>query len=377
MIKPIEFLNALKKAKIQFVTGVPDSLLKEICACIDKIFSKKNHIIATNEGSAVAMEIGHYLASKNPAVVYMQNSGMGNSINPTTSLADPKVYGIPIIFLIGWRGELLKNGKQLKDEPQHIKQGKITLEQLKILKIPYKIISSKTKNIKLIIKKFKKLALKRSGPVALVFRKKTFLPFKNFEKNKGFNLISRENAINEIIKKLNKNVIVVSTTGMASRELFELRKLKKQSNIADFLTVGGMGHVGQIATGIALKKPNKKILCIDGDGSILMHMGSLAINAQCSNLTHVILNNECHDSVGGQPTKGNVVNFASIAKSCGYKNTKIIKKNENINRIIKKQIYKKGSSLIVVKCKKGSRPNLGRPNQNLFKRKREFMNLIK
>ena len=174
MIKPFNFVQTLRKLKIKFVTGVPDSLLKDICNYIDKSFPKNKHIIATNEGSAVALAIGHYLASKKPALVYMQNSGLGNIINPTTSLADPKVYGIPIIFLIGWRGENLKNGRQIKDEPQHLKQGKITLRQLEILEIPYKTIDRKTKNVDFILKKLKKLALKRSGPVALVVKKGAF-----------------------------------------------------------------------------------------------------------------------------------------------------------------------------------------------------------
>ena len=163
---------------------------------------------------------------------------------------------------------------------------------------------------------------------------------------------------------------------MASRELFELRKFNKQSNRGDFLTIGGMGHANQIATGIALEKPKKKILCIDGDGSVLMHMGSLAISAQCSNLTHIILNNESHDSVGGQPTKGGNVNFATIAKSCGYKNAKIVKKSSEISRVVNKEINKKGSSLIVIKCRKGYRSNLSRPNQNLFNSKKKFMNFL-
>ena len=376
MIKPDIFLNALKKVKIKFVTGVPDSLLKDICASIDEKSPKNKHIIATNEGSAVGLAIGHYLASKNPALVYMQNSGLGNSVNPIVSLADPKVYGIPIIFLIGWRGEKLNNGRQIKDEPQHLKQGKITLKQLEILEIPYKTIDYKTKNINFILKKLKKLALKRNGPVALVVRKGTFLKYKNSKINKINNFISREKAINETIKKLNKKVVIISTTGMASRELFELRKFNKQSNTGDFLTIGGMGHANQIATGIAFEKPQRKILCIDGDGSLLMHMGSLSVSAQCTNLTHIILNNESHDSVGGQPTKGENVNFIKIAKACGYKNAKIIKKSSEISRTVNKEINKKGSSLIVIKCRKGYRANLSRPNQNLFKSKKKFMNFL-
>ena len=376
MIKPTDFVKALKKAKIRFVTGVPDSLLKEVCACIVKKFPKNKHIVATNEGSAVALSIGHYLATESPALVYMQNSGLGNSFNPITSLADPKVYGIPIILLIGWRGEMASDGKQIYDEPQHKKQGIITLDQLKTAGIPFKIINNKTKKVETILKNLKNLAIKRKGPVAIIVRKKTFSSFVISEKNKNKNFISREQAIHEVIKKLPKNLVTISTTGMISRELFELRKMNKQNPLNDFLTVGGMGHANQIASGIALEKPRKKILCIDGDGSVLMHMGSLAISSQFPNLTHVILNNEAHDSVGGQPTKGDVVNFAKVAQACGYNNTKIITKKSEISKNILKEINKKTSSLIVINCKKGYRNNLGRPKGNLFDRKRIFMNYL-
>jgi phosphonopyruvate decarboxylase len=376
MIKPIDFVKALNKTKIRFVTGIPDSLLKEVCGCIDKRFGKNKHIIATNEGSAVALSIGHYLATKSPALVYMQNSGLGNSFNPIVSLADPKVYGIPIILMIGWRGEIAGYGKQIHDEPQHKKQGLITISQLKTVGIPFRIINNRTKKIKIILKDLKNLAIKRKGPVAIIVRKKTFSSFMISKKSKDKNYISREQAIKEIIKKLPKNLIVVSTTGMISRELFELRKMNKQNSNTDFLTVGAMGHANQIAAGIALAKPQKKILCIDGDGSVLMHMGSLAISSQFPNLTHIILNNESHDSVGGQPTKGDVIDFTKIAKACGYKNNKIIKKKSEINKNILKEISKKSSSLVVIKCKKGHRSNLGRPKPNLSNRMKMFMNYV-
>jgi phosphonopyruvate decarboxylase len=211
----------------------------------------------------------------------------------------------------------------------------------------------------------------------LLVRKKTFSSHSFSKKNRVQNFISREQAIKEIIKKLPRNLVLVSTTGMISRELFELRKMNKQSTYGDFLSVGGMGHANQIAAGIALEKPKKKILCIDGDGSVLMHMGSLAVSSQFTNLTHVVLNNEVHDSVGGQPTKGDVVDFTKIARACGYKNTQIIKKKNEISKSILKGINKKTSSLIVIKCKKGHRNNLGRPKENLSNRKKMFIAYLK
>jgi len=375
MIDPDNFLSALKKAKISFVTGVPDSLLKDLCACIQNKL-KKNHIIATNEGSAIGLAIGHFLATKKPALVYMQNSGLGNAINPLTSLASNEVYGIPMILLIGWRGEILKNNKQIKDEPQHKKQGKITLSQLKLLNIPYKIINSKTKKINLIIKSLKNIALKKRTPVAIVVKKNTFSKLEDSSKKYLKNYLYREDVIKEITKEIKEKHFIVSTTGMASRELYETRKLSNQNSYKDFLTIGGMGHASQIATGIALMKPKKKIICLDGDGAALMHMGSMAISSQCKNLIHIIINNKSHDSVGGQPTKGETLDFTKISKACGYKYNKVIKQKKDIRKEIRKALNKKDNSLIVINCKKGFRKNLGRPNQSLQLRKNMFIKYL-
>jgi len=375
MISTNDFLFALKKAKIKFVTGVPDSLLKDFSACIQKNF-KKNHIISTNEGSAVGLAIGHFLATKKPALVYMQNSGLGNVINPIASLASSEVYGIPMILLIGWRGEITSNNRQIHDEPQHKKQGKITLAQLKLLNIPYKLINKNTKNIRSLINNLKKISLKKKKPVAIVVRKNTFSKFNNFPKNTIKNNFYREDAIREIIKEVKEKNFIISTTGMASRELYEARKFLKQNTYKDFLTVGGMGHANQIATGIALMKPNKKIICIDGDAALLMHMGSMAISSQCKNLLHIIINNKSHDSVGGQPTKGETIDFTKISKACGYKYNKIVKEKKNIRKEIRKALKKKNNSLIVIDCEKGYRKNLGRPKENLQIRKSMFIKYL-
>ena len=372
MINPEYFLNALKKLKINFITGVPDSLLKDFCACVQKK-SKKNHIISTNEGSAIGLAIGHFLSTKRPALVYMQNSGLGNAVNPLTSLASNEVYGIPMILLIGWRGEIIKNKKQINDEPQHRLQGKITLEQLKLMNIPFKIIDQKTKNIEKIIGNLKNISLKKNKPVAIVVRKNTFSKFTVQNEIKSKNIFFREDAIKEIIKEIKKNDIIVSTTGMASREVFETRKTLNQNTFKDFLTVGGMGHANQIAAGIALNKPRKKVICIDGDGALLMHMGSIAISAQCKNLIHIIINNKAHDSVGGQPTKGEIIDFTKISKACGYNYNKIINKKQEIKKEIKKALKKRNNSLLVINCQKGYRKNLGRPNQNIKLRKKLFI----
>ena len=338
MINPDQFINIIKKNKIDLITGVPDSLLKNLTNRIDKKF--KNHFISTNEGSAIAFAIGQYLSTKKPGLVYLQNSGLGNIINPITSIAHPKVYGIPIFLVIGWRGEI-KNFKQINDEPQHKKQGAITLNQLKLLDIPFKIINHNTKNLDKIFKTLLKISEKKQSPVALVVRKNTFKNLDNKKIQITKKYLYREEIIKDIVETSKNDNIILSTTGMASRELSEIRKLKKQNDLKDFLTVGGMGHVGQIAAAIAMNKRKSKVICIDGDGSLLMHLGSLGLSSKFKNLIHILINNKSHDSVGGQPTLGKSINFVKIAKICGYKNTILIKKKSSIKKNLKKAFKQK------------------------------------
>jgi phosphonopyruvate decarboxylase len=366
MINPDAFCSALKKVGYSFVTGVPDSLLKELSKNFIKKF-KKNHMISTNEGSAVGFAIGYYLGNKKPAVVYLQNSGLGNIINPITSLANPKVYGIPMLLIIGWRGEI-KNKIQINDEPQHKFQGEITLKQLKLLDIPFKIINSKTKNFIKIIKSLKKKSISSNTPVAIVVRKNTFFKsIYNFSDRKKYNF-AREDVIKDIINETkNKNVVIVSTTGMTSRELYELRKKNNQNLFKDFLTVGGMGHASQIAAGLAFNS-KKKIICIDGDGSMLMHTGSMGISAQINNFLHIIINNSSHDSVGGQPTLGKTLNLKEIGRNFGYNTCYSVSKKNQFKKLLSKCIKKNKSSIIVVNCDKGFRKDLGRPEKNMKKR---------
>src|SRR5664280_2236945 len=282
MLNCAKFFELLTSKGTDFYCGVPDSLLKSFCAYLqDSVPSNKNFITA-NEGAAVGLAAGVYLATNKPALVYMQNSGEGNAVNPLTSLADPKVYGIPMLLIIGWRGE-----PGVKDEPQHVKQGEITLELLKMLGIPYEALKKNT----------------TPSPYSL----------------------TREDAIQIILKIAStiNNPVFVSTTGMASRELYESRIKMGQKGDSDFLTVGSMGHASSIALGIALHAPDRTIFCIDGDGAMLMHMGAITTIAESgvTNLKHIVINNGAHDSVGGQPTCGFKVNFGKIAKACGYQKT--------------------------------------------------------
>ena len=316
MINCKDFYEILKNHEIEFFAGVPDSLLKDFCAYItDNIPSEKN-IITANEGGAVALASGYHLATKKIGLVYMQNSGQGNAANPLISLADPDVYSLPILLVIGWRGEPDK-----KDEPQHVKQGKITLNFLETLGIPYEILPDTIEEAKQSIEKASKLMKENSSPYALVIKKETFEPYELQNKTKTDFELNRECALKLVVDNLQSNSIIVSTTGKTSRELFEYRKELNQDHEKDFLTVGSMGHSSQIALGIALSKPDRNIYCFDGDGALIMHMGSLAITGQKSpkNFKHIIFNNGSHDSVGGQPTAAFNINISQIAKACGYK----------------------------------------------------------
>ncbi len=376
MIEPIELIASLEKLDIRFVTGVPDSLLKNACASIMSCFPPDRHIIATNEGSAVGLSIGHYLATGRPALVYMQNSGLGNVVNPVTSLADPQVYGVPMVFMIGWRGEILADGKQLHDEPQHVKQGQITLKQLEILGIPYRIVDSNTTMIEPVLSELIGIAISRSGPAALLVRKQTFAPFKLTKPDHEKSQISREAAIAAVVASIPEDVPIVSTTGMASRELFELRKASGSGHHRDFLTVGGMGHAVQIAAGIALARRDRKVVCLDGDGAILMHMGGLTISADCSNLLHIVINNGAYDSVGGQPTKGAFLDFTKIAASCGYARVFRSVTTDEITTNVQTMLGSGVSSFLEIKCRTGARADLGRPDLTPLQNKLDLMRFL-
>lgn len=374
MIDPGNFVEVLQKNGISFFTGVPDSLLKDVCAYINQKLPASSHIIATNEGSAVGLAIGHYIATKNTALVYMQNSGLGNAVNPLASLADSMIYGIPVLLMIGWRGEIYNDKKQYKDEPQHMKQGQITLDQLDLLGISWEIVDADC-DMEAKVKKLTKLAKDQSAPVAMVVRKGTFSAFKEeFSEDKA--LPKREKVIAGILDHLPDNFPIVSTTGMASRELFELRKFKNSGHQRDFLTVGGMGHALAIASGISSARSNIKVVCIDGDGALLMHMGALAISSQINNLIHIVLNNGAHDSVGGQPTRASELSLSDIARCCGYSLSLLIDDFTNITEIINEVVSFKGSVFLEIKCRRGSREDLGRPDRTPLENRDELMNFL-
>ena len=373
-INPIDFYDELAKHDIHFFTGVPDSTLKEFCLCIDDQIDAQNHIITANEGSAISLASGYFLAKKSIPLVYMQNSGFGNAINPLLSLCDPEVYSIPLVIMMGWRGE-----PGIKDEPQHIKQGKIQIELLETLGIPYEIISKDDMQFTKNISKAINVAKDRNTPVVILIKKNTFSKYKKKPKIIDKTLLLREKALELILDQLGNDTIVVSTTGKTSREIFEIRERKRQSHRQDFLTVGSMGHCSSIALGIALAKPNRKVVCIDGDGSMLMHLGNLTTIATLKpkNLIHILLNNEVHESVGGQETAAKNLDLTKIIKALGGSRVfKVESKDKLINTLVK-LLSLKGPIFLEIKINQGSRDDLGRPTVKPIDNKVNFMNFLK
>ena len=373
MIQPKDFIEKLRAGGVEFFAGVPDSLLKNLCAYITDNISRENNIIASNEGGAVGLAAGYHLATGKTGCVYMQNSGEGNAVNPLLSLMDADVYKMPLLLVIGWRGE-----PGVHDEPQHVKQGKVTLSLLETMGIPYSVLDENwEKQTDEVLQTIKET----NGIYALIVRKGTFEDYKlQNQINQDWSL-AREEAIKIVVDKLREDDIIVSTTGMISRELFEYREAKGQGHAHDFLTVGSMGHASQIALGIALQKPNKRVIVFDGDGALLMHMGGLAIIGDYNpkNVVHIVFNNGAHDSVGGQPTVGQKINIETIAKAVGYQGVVSVDSQEALlfamNHVNNDIID--GVSLININVRKGNRKDLGRPTTTPRQNKEAFMQNLK
>lgn len=358
-----------------FFTGVPDSQLKALC---DHLFQKyqtdpRHHVIGANEGSCAAMAAGYHLATGKTPVVYMQNSGQGNMINPTASLLSDKVYGIPCIFIIGWRGE-----PGIHDEPQHVYQGEVTLKLLEDMDIAAFVIDKDTTEdmARHKMEEFGKL-LEKGKCVAFVVRKGA-LVYDKKAVYKNRHLMKREEIIRHVAQVSGEDPIV-STTGKASRELFEIREEKGQGHSYDFLTVGSMGHASSIAAGIAFQKPDKKIWCLDGDGAALMHMGAMAVigAGRPDNLIHIVMNNEAHETVGGMPTAAAKADLPGIARACGYDRAVTVEDFESLDRELQKAKSGKSLTFIEVKCAIGAREDLGRPTTTPLQNKQWFMECLK
>lgn len=357
-----------------FYTGVPDSQLKALCNYLMDRYGidPKHHIIAANEGNCTALAAGYHLATGKVPVVYMQNSGEGNIINPVASLLNDKVYAIPVVFIVGWRGE-----PGIHDEPQHIYQGEVTVKLLVDMDIATFVIGKETTEEELATKmeEFKEI-LATGKDVAFVIRKGALTDAPKVE-YKNENHMVREEIIQHIVKASGEDPIV-STTGKASRELFETRVANGQSHKYDFLTVGSMGHSSSIALGVAINKQNQRIWCVDGDGAVLMHMGSMAVLGanKPKNLIHVVINNGAHETVGGMPTVAGNIDLVGVAKACGYPNAVCVDTFEDLDKELEAAKARGELSLIEVKCSIGAREDLGRPTTTALENKQNFMEYL-
>ncbi len=374
MIRPSYFYDLLIKNGTDFFAGVPDSLLKNLCAYITDNAPASNHIISANEGSATGLATGYHLATGKIPMIYMQNSGEGNMVNPLMSIADPDVYSIPMLIVIGWRGE-----PGVHDEPQHVKQGKVTCDLLDAMKVPYEILSDNEADLPSQFDKAYKYIKDNNAQYAFVIRKGTFDDYSLKNNIPVSGNMSREQAIEKIMLGADDSTAFVSTTGMISRELYELRDKYNQGHDRDFLTVGGMGHASQIALSIALQQKERQVFCLDGDGASIMQMGGMATigSRKPHNYVHFVLNNGAHDSVGGQPTVGRQIDFCKIAEGCGYENIVKVSTLEELDNVLSSSDTKDKLTFVEVLVTKGARKDLGRPKSTPVENKIALMDFLR
>lgn len=369
-MKAARLLSCLEKMGIDTIAGVPDSTLKQFCDGVQTYQGGLKHYVTANEGAAVGLAIGSFLASGKPACVYMQNSGIGNAVNPLASLANSDVYGVPILFIVGWRGE-----PGVKDEPQHVFQGKITCELFETLAVPYSVIDQNTTDEEMdaILREADK-TLAQGDQFAVIVKKGTFEKAEPFTWLNG-NVMRREEVLGHMLRVLPRDTVIVSTTGKISRELYEQSDAIYGNHENIFMTVGGMGHASMIALGIAEKKPDKRVVCIDGDGAALMHMGALPFIAARAprNFFHIVINNQAHESVGAMPTGCQQAEFAQIAKAAGYRAADKLNTIEEVDRIGKRVGEEAGPVLWEIPVSLEVRADLGRPKESARENKEGFM----
>ena len=372
-MKAARLLSCLEKMGIDTIAGVPDSTLKQFCDGVQTYQGNIKHYVTANEGAAVGLAIGSFLASGRPACIYMQNSGIGNAVNPLASLANGDVYGVPMLFIVGWRGE-----PGVKDEPQHVFQGKITCELFETLAVPYSVIDQNTtdEEMNAILREADK-TLAQGDQFAVIVKKGTFEKAEPFTWTNG-NEMRREEVLGHILRVLPRDTVIVSTTGKISRELYEQSDVIYGNHENIFMTVGGMGHASMIALGIAEKKPNKQVVCIDGDGAALMHMGALPFIAARApkNFFHIVINNQAHESVGAMPTGCQQAEFAQIAKAAGYRAADKLQTIEEVDRIGKLVVVEQGPILWEIPVSLEVRADLGRPKESARENKEGFMGFL-
>lgn len=373
-MKASKVLLQLESMGIDTIAGVPDSTLKQFCDGLQTYKGSLRHYVTANEGAAVGVAIGTYLASGKPACVYMQNSGIGNIVNPLASLANGDVYGVPMLFIVGWRGE-----PGVKDEPQHVFQGKITCELFETLAVTYSVIDQNTSEEEMeAILQEAGLVLERGEQFAIIVKKGTFEKEAPFSWSNG-NPMEREEVLGHILQALPRETAIVSTTGKISRELYEQSDRIYGNHENLFMTVGGMGHASMIALGVAAKRPDKTVVCIDGDGAALMHMGAMPFIASqgLENFYHIVINNMAHESVGAMPTGCQQTSFADIAGAAGYRVVDKFKTLGEVDQIGKRILEEKGPVLFEIPVALGARADLGRPKESAKENKETFMEFLK
>lgn len=376
MISPEAFYRTLSDLGVNFFVGVPDSLLKEFCKYVEVKVPENRQLVAANEGTAVGVAAGMQLATGGLPLLYLQNSGLGNLVNPLLSLADPDVYGIPMIVLIGWRGE-----PGVKDEPQHVKQGRVTTAMLEAMEVPYRVISGDPDEAATAAAWAVDTARNKSRPVVLLARKGAFAAaeVKRPAEEPAELAMSREEAVAILASLIPQDTAIVSTTGMISRELYEYRVRNALDRSSDFLTVGSMGHASQIALGLCLGQPGRHVVCLDGDGAAIMHLGGLTSigQKQPQSLTHVVINNGAHDSVGGQPTAGFGVSLTDFARAAGYPVVLgPVYSAAEIEAALGEALNLAGPRFVEVRVKRGARADLGRPKESPAENKAMFISWL-
>jgi phosphonopyruvate decarboxylase len=369
VLAPDQFHDWLVGAGVSFFTGVPDSLLKHYCAHLEAAVDGDRHVIAANEGSALALGIGHHLGTGGTPLVYLQNSGLGNLVNPVLSLAAPGVYAVPAVLLVGWRGE-----PDRPDEPQHLTQGRVTPQQLEVMDVPFRVLPTEPEQARDVAREVVALAGAQSRPSALLVRAGTFSAGPAGGTGVELSDLGREEAVGAVLDAAGPDALVVATTGMIGREVFEHRARRGEPP-RDFLTVGGMGHASSVALGLALSRPDRSVVLLDGDGAALMHLGALAVIGERApaNLRHVVLNNGAHDSVGGQPTAARAVDLPGIASACGYRAAESVSTARALADAVRRCLARPGPALVEVRVRRGARGDLGRPTSSPRENKAAFM----
>jgi phosphonopyruvate decarboxylase len=377
MIDPARFVDHLADHGVTMFTGVPDSLLKSFGQHVHRALPRERHVIAANEGAAVGLALGHHLRTGEVPAVYLQNSGFGNTINPVLSLADPDVYGVPMLVIVGWRGQ-----PGVKDEPQHVKQGRVQTALLDALELPWAVLPTDPDEAETVVADLVAAAREGSTPAFLLVGKGTFADAAGDATDEAPGpdpaLPSREEALAALVEAIGDGPVLVSTTGMLSRELFELRERTGGDGSRDFLTVGGMGHASSIALGVALREADREVWCLDGDGALLMHAGTLAVLADHAppNYLHVVFNNGVHDSVGGQPTSITRVDVPALARAAGYRHAAVTSDLTSLPEQVADLRRHGGPSLLELQVRPGNRPGIGRPTRTPAESKRAFMTAL-